>query len=125
VPAARLIPAGCLMHGVCIRRTTAGPRPFFPVSHRPTQAGCAEPHALLSNHPRESFRKGCPCRTLLPSSPPNSPSAHAQVQAAIDLLDGGATFPFIARYRKEATGMLDDIQLRALEERLRYLREDG
>ena len=47
----------------------------------------------------------------------------AQVQAAIDLLDGGATVPFIARYRKEATGMLDDIQLRALEERLRYLRE--
>ena len=47
----------------------------------------------------------------------------AQVQAAVDLLDGGATVPFIARYRKEATGMLDDIQLRALEERLRYLRE--
>jgi uncharacterized protein len=47
----------------------------------------------------------------------------AQVQAAIDLLDGGSTVPFIARYRKEATGMLDDIQLRALEERLRYLRE--
>ena len=47
----------------------------------------------------------------------------AQVQAAIDLLDGGATVPFIARYRKEATGMLDDTQLRTLEERLRYLRE--
>jgi len=47
----------------------------------------------------------------------------AQVQAAIDLLDGGATVPFIARYRKEATGTLDDIQLRTLEERLRYLRE--
>ena len=46
-----------------------------------------------------------------------------QVQAAIDLLDGGATVPFIARYRKEATGMLDDAQLRTLEERLRYLRE--
>jgi uncharacterized protein len=46
-----------------------------------------------------------------------------QVQAAVDLLDGGATVPFIARYRKEATGMLDDAQLRALEERLRYLRE--
>ena len=46
-----------------------------------------------------------------------------QVQAAIDLLDGGSTVPFIARYRKEATGMLDDAQLRALEERLRYLRE--
>ena len=46
-----------------------------------------------------------------------------QVTAAVDLLDGGATVPFIARYRKEATGTLDDTQLRALEERLRYLRE--
>ncbi|MBN9050483.1 MAG: RNA-binding transcriptional accessory protein [Rhizobiales bacterium] len=46
-----------------------------------------------------------------------------QVAAAVDLLDGGATVPFIARYRKEATGSLDDAQLRTLEERLRYLRE--
>ena len=46
-----------------------------------------------------------------------------QVTAAIALLDEGATVPFIARYRKEATGGLDDIQLRLLEERLRYLRE--
>src|SRR5688500_12034778 len=46
-----------------------------------------------------------------------------QVTAAVDLLDGGATVPFVARYRKEATGMLDDAQLRTLEERLRYLRE--
>ncbi|MFF7686226.1 Tex family protein [Streptomyces syringium] len=46
-----------------------------------------------------------------------------QVKAAVDLLDGGSTVPFIARYRKEATEMLDDAQLRALEERLRYLRE--
>src|SRR5471032_1041488 len=46
-----------------------------------------------------------------------------QVAAAIELLDEGATVPFIARYRKEATGGLDDIQLRLLEERLRYLRE--
>ncbi|MFD0687574.1 Tex family protein [Actinomadura fibrosa] len=46
-----------------------------------------------------------------------------QVRVAVDLLDGGATVPFIARYRKEATGALDDAQLRALEERLRYLRE--
>jgi protein Tex len=46
-----------------------------------------------------------------------------QVTAAIELLDGGATVPFIARYRKEATGTLDDEQLRTLEERLRYLRE--
>jgi uncharacterized protein len=46
-----------------------------------------------------------------------------QVAAAIALLDEGATVPFIARYRKEATGGLDDSQLRLLEERLRYLRE--
>ncbi|MGO1071730.1 Tex family protein [Lysobacter sp. CA199] len=47
----------------------------------------------------------------------------AQAQAAIGLLDEGATVPFIARYRKEVTGGLDDIQLRDLESRLRYLRE--
>ena len=46
-----------------------------------------------------------------------------QVAAAIQLLDEGSTVPFIARYRKEATGGLDDAQLRTLEERLRYLRE--
>jgi uncharacterized protein len=47
----------------------------------------------------------------------------AQIQAAVELLDGGATVPFIARYRKEATDGLDDIQLRELETRLVYLRE--
>jgi len=47
----------------------------------------------------------------------------SQVTAAVQLLDGGATVPFIARYRKEVTGALDDAQLRTLEERLRYLRE--
>jgi uncharacterized protein len=46
-----------------------------------------------------------------------------QVTAAVELLDGGATVPFIARYRKEVTGTLDDTQLRTLEERLGYLRE--
>jgi len=46
-----------------------------------------------------------------------------QVKAAVDLLDGGSTVPFIARYRKEATGGLDDAQLRDLEVRLSYLRE--
>ncbi len=46
-----------------------------------------------------------------------------QVKAAVELLDAGSTVPFIARYRKEATGTLDDTQLRMLEERLRYLRE--
>lgn len=46
-----------------------------------------------------------------------------QVEATVGLLDEGSTVPFIARYRKEATGGLDDTQLRTLEERLRYLRE--
>ncbi|WP_353135824.1 Tex-like N-terminal domain-containing protein, partial [Limnohabitans sp.] len=46
-----------------------------------------------------------------------------QVLSAVGLLDGGATVPFIARYRKEVTGGLDDIQLRELEARLSYLRE--
>ena len=46
-----------------------------------------------------------------------------QIAAAIELLDEGATVPFISRYRKEVTGGLDDTQLRTLEERLRYLRE--
>ena len=46
-----------------------------------------------------------------------------QVEAAVDLLDGGATVPFIARYRKEVTDGLDDTQLRTLEERLIYLRD--
>ncbi len=48
---------------------------------------------------------------------------NTQIQSAIELLDGGDTVPFIARYRKEVTGGLDDTQLRQLEERLGYLRE--
>ncbi len=50
-------------------------------------------------------------------------SREGQVRAAVALLDEGATVPFIARYRKEVTGGLDDTQLRTLDERLRYLRE--
>ena len=50
-------------------------------------------------------------------------AGEGQVRAAIELLDGGATVPFVARYRKEATGGLDDAQLRTLDERLGYLRE--
>ena len=46
----------------------------------------------------------------------------AQIESAIKLIDEGSTIPFIARYRKEATGGLDDAQLRTLEERLMYLR---
>jgi uncharacterized protein len=80
--------------------------------------------------------------TQLPQAPSSTPSAAQkredgiytqiaselgvkawQVKAAVELLDGGSTVPFIARYRKEATGTLDDTQLRDLDERLRYLRE--
>ncbi len=50
-------------------------------------------------------------------------AAAKQVNAAVELLDGGATVPFVARYRKEVTGGLDDTQLRKLDERLAYLRE--
>ena len=50
-------------------------------------------------------------------------AAVGQVASAVELLDGGATVPFIARYRKEVTGGLDDTQLRMLAERLVYLRE--
>ena len=46
-----------------------------------------------------------------------------QVQKTVGLIDEGATVPFFARYRKEVTGGLDDVQLRQLEERLTYLRE--
>lgn len=46
-----------------------------------------------------------------------------QVMASVGMLDEGATVPFIARYRKEVTGSLDDTQLRNLEDRLRYLRD--
>ena len=45
-----------------------------------------------------------------------------QVQAAVELLDEGNTVPFIARYRKEVTGELQDEQLRTIEERIKYLR---
>lgn len=70
-----------------------------------------------------------PAITLPPVAPPTRRIAEElgvaerQVVAAVELLDGGATVPFIARYRKEVTGSLDDAQLRTLEERLGYLRE--
>ncbi|HEX6928268.1 MAG TPA: Tex family protein [Gammaproteobacteria bacterium] len=60
---------------------------------------------------------------ILPRLAEETGGAVKQVAAAIELLDAGATVPFIARYRKEATGGLDDTQLRTLEDRLRYHRE--
>ncbi len=62
-------------------------------------------------------------RKIVPSIAKELGVGGSQVAAAVALLDEGATVPFIARYRKEATGNLDDTQLRTLEERLRYLRE--
>ncbi|HEX7030179.1 MAG TPA: Tex family protein [Gammaproteobacteria bacterium] len=60
---------------------------------------------------------------ILPRLADETGGAVKQIVAAIELLDAGATVPFIARYRKEATGGLDDAQLRTLEDRLRYHRE--
>ncbi|HLU62153.1 MAG TPA: Tex family protein [Gammaproteobacteria bacterium] len=60
---------------------------------------------------------------ILPRLAEETGAAVRQVMAAVELLDSGATVPFIARYRKEATGGLDDAQLRLLEDRLRYHRE--
>jgi len=79
-----------------------------------------------------SIKNILPGNPMLPSTVLPSITQHlslelgakpAQISAAIALLDEGATVPFIARYRKEATGGLDDIQLRLLKERLTYLRE--
>ena len=73
------------------------------------------PATTPAEHP---LRKKSPSR-----SPKSSAFAPRRSPPPSALLDGGATVPFIARYRKEATGGLDDAQLRTLEERLRYLRE--
>lgn len=79
-----------------------------------------------------SIKNILPGNPMLPSTVLPSITQHlslelgakpAQIAAAIALLDEGATVPFIARYRKEATGGLDDVQLRLLKERLTYLRE--
>jgi uncharacterized protein len=96
---------------------------------------------LRPTNPQQAFREGgLKIVTTVSQQQPSSqrtgttpsPSARIalelgvrqeQVIAAVGLLDGGSTVPFIARYRKEVTGALDDAQLRTLEERLRYLRE--
>jgi uncharacterized protein len=95
--------------------------------------GSAPPGRLAYDQPAQSTGR----RTSIVTAPIHAPAQlpvhrriaeelgvrEGQVAAAVELLDGGATVPFIARYRKEATGTLDDAQLRTLEERLRYLRE--
>ncbi len=88
------------------------------------------PHPVAVAHSAAFFQAPAPLRgTRLPLNKITLQIAAelkvrpAQVQATVDLLDGGATVPFIARYRKEATAGLDDIQLRELESRFSYLRE--
>lgn len=87
----------------------------------PTGSAPQLPRTTVSSHPP------VPSRTPIPTVGQRIAAelgvARWQVEAAVDLLDGGATVPFIARYRKEATGTLDDAQLRDLQERLTYLRE--
>ncbi|WP_102869047.1 Tex family protein [Pseudovibrio exalbescens] len=78
------------------------------VSSTPSKASALPPEIALRIARRISEEIGC---------------AAGQVSAAVQLLDEGATVPFVARYRKEATGGLDDTQLRTLEERLIYMRE--
>src|SRR3954452_25254402 len=72
-------------------------------------------------------RRGCPERSRVANINRQIAAElgvrEQQVEATVALLDGGATVPFVARYRKEITGGLDDAQLRTLEERLNYLRE--
>jgi uncharacterized protein len=84
-----------------------------------TETSLAQPSPALPAPPGEAETAEAIARTIAAELG----VAPWQVKAAVGLIDGGATVPFIARYRKEATGTLDDAQLRDLEERLRYLRE--
>ena len=72
---------------------------------------------------RDGVVKGSAWQTSIDRLPKSSACASSRSRPTVALLDGGATVPFVARYRKEATGALDDAQLRKLEERLTYLRE--
>src|SRR6202167_4831787 len=114
-----------------------GPTPYVVCSARPGAAQCMR-RPRATGGTRQIWRDSNPstkadevATTQVPASGQTVNRKLAeelgvregQVTAAVDLLDGGATVPFIARYRKEVTGTLDDAQLRTLEERLRYLRE--
>src|SRR5205823_13555549 len=77
----------------------------------------------MANCPASSQSDSHPLDKILTQLAAELKVRPAQVNAAVELLDGGATVPFIARYRKEATDGLDDSQLRDLEARLGYLRE--
>src|SRR6266536_262332 len=103
------VPAGPGPAGSPVMQARARPGPALgPYNARRTSAGRRTRTVPASVHQRVAEELGV---------------REGQVAAAAELLDGGATVPFIARYRKEATGMLDDAQLRTLEDRLRYLHE--
>ncbi len=76
-----------------------------------------------ANQPPRHFRKDFRVTNINRQIAEELGVRERQVEATVALLDGGATVPFVARYRKEITGALDDAQLRTLEERLNYLRE--
>jgi uncharacterized protein len=76
-----------------------------------------------TNQPSRRFRKDFRVANINRQIAEELGVREQQVEATVALLDGGATVPFVARYRKEITGALDDAQLRTLEERLNYLRE--
>ncbi len=103
--------------------------PAPPSSCAPTPAAGGEPAPradATGTEPPRSFAELEPARVharIVQALVPEVQARARDIEAAIALLDGGATVPFIARYRKEATGGLDDGQLRTLEERLRYRRE--
>jgi uncharacterized protein len=101
-------------------------RPYSIVTTQTTAASPAEPDAAQAKaqaQAKEQATAKATAISIVRRIADELGVRENQVRAAVDLLDGGATVPFIARYRKEVTGTLDDAQLRTLDERLRYLRE--
>src|SRR5690606_21937663 len=111
-PRTRCWPAERAEHPVTACRAGPGNRP-----RRLWQTAALRERAAL--HPRP----GRPTQTIAARLAQDLAMRETQVPAAMDLRDGGATVPFLARYRKEVTGNLDDIQLREPDARLAYLRE--
>ena len=89
----------------------------------PTPRGGSRPSPHRYTAPRLRFPLASPLDPIVAQLAAELQVRPAQVKVAVDLLDGGSSVPFIARYRKEATDGLDDVQLRELEARLAYLRE--
>ena len=79
-------------------------------------------HAQLNSHPFLYTYRADISILFLPELRPELSVKTSQVDAAVKLIDEGCTIPFIARYRKEVTGALNDEQLRELDDRLKYLR---